>query len=151
MMNQKLAVVTADRMTRGVGIRVPLYCQRWVRECVQEVYGGDYDEFWAGSAKATARRFLAAAKANTLPTGVKVIETSDPFDTQLGDLLYRLSGSGGFGHVGIRIGGNKVAENSVTKFGRTKGAIGWRHLLVCQAPVETGWWGSIEVVVRLPE
>lgn len=91
------------------------YCQRFVRQVVQSVAGDRYDRLWADSAKATAQRCVDAGLA---------VE-GDPAD---GDLLYRTTGSGGHGHVGIYVGDGRVAENSSTKIGRVQGAKGYRSL-----------------------
>jgi cell wall-associated NlpC family hydrolase len=106
-----------------------------VRECVQVVYGGKYDAWWMDSALHTAQRFLKRR-----PAGVKVIRTKKIEDTQLGDLLYCTVGHGGYGHVGIRVAGNRVAENSVIHSG-PHGVIGFRSLAEF----------DFDVVVRLPD
>lgn len=132
----KLADVALARMKSGMGEREPGYCQRWVRQCCQFIYGGKYNRWWQASAKDTATQFL-----NHPPEGVIVLKTNRVSKTRLGDLLYCTEGHGGFGHVGIRIPGNRVAENSVRKADRTHGAIGTCPL------ADFGF----DVVVRLPE
>lgn len=150
-MNHAITNAAEYRVRRGVGPRLPLFCQRWVRIVVQSVYGARYDTLWRGSAAATARRCLQLAAAGKLPPGVVLVRDPEPSQTQLGDLLYRLTGYGGYGHVGIRSPGNRVAENAATRWGRVHGAIGYRMLLRAESPVPAAWWGPIELAVRLPE
>jgi hypothetical protein len=45
------------------------------------------------------------------------------------------------GHVGIRVAGNRVAENSTTRVGRVQGAKGFRTL---------DQFGKVDLIVRLP-
>lgn len=145
-MNHKLDNEARYRADEGFGVQTPGNCQRWIRQLVQAVYGDRYDDWWRDSAKHTAEAFLADP-----PPGAVVLETSDPADTQVGDLLYKRRGSGGFGHVGIRVTGNRVAENSSTAYGRTHGAIGYRYLLRGEAQSAAAWFGRFDLVVRLPE
>ncbi|MBV9469834.1 MAG: hypothetical protein JOZ57_11380, partial [Abitibacteriaceae bacterium] len=76
--------------------------ERWVRQVCQHVYGNKYDAFWRASARETGLafvedgRFVVPLQAGSVP----------------GDLLFKLYGSGGDGHVGIRVLSNRVAENS---------------------------------------
>ncbi len=107
----------------------PGYCQRFVRQVVQRALGDQFDHLWAESAKATAQRCLEA--------GLAVVGEPQP-----GDLLYRTSGSGGYGHVGIYVGDDRVAENSSTKIGRVQGAKGFRTLRQ---------FGAVDVLVRLDQ
>lgn len=68
---------------------------------MQAVYGDRFDEYWRDSALHTGLAFRSS------PYNVPLTQGS----TQ-GALLYKLHGSGGDGHVGIRVMGNMVAENS---------------------------------------
>lgn len=123
-MNKELAAVAQKRAVNGIGPEEPGWCQRWVRLCIEEVYGDRWDAYMRDSALHTARAFLGNA-GGLSHAGVRVIESSRIEDTQIGDLLYCTEGHGSFGHVGIRVEGNKVAENSVRHTGRTHGAIGF--------------------------
>jgi hypothetical protein len=133
-MNQPLANEALYRASAGLGERKPSYCQRWVRQCLTAVYGNRYGAWMKGSALRTARAFCAKH-----PAGSQVIKSSRVEDTQLGDLLYATEGHGGFGHVMIRVEGNRVAENSVVHHG-PHGAIGFRSL----------WEVDFDIIVRLP-
>ena len=136
MAAKKLADVALKRATEGKGERKPGYCQRWARQCVQAALGSRYDAWWRGEADETAAAFLTNP-----PPGAQVIRSRSVSKTRLGDLLYCTTGHGGQGHVGIRVLGNRVAENSVRKSGRTHGAIGFCPL---------GEFG-FDVIVRLPQ
>jgi hypothetical protein len=96
---------------------------------VQAVYGSKFDEFWSTSARLTGRRFKKSPYAVNLTNGSVV-----------GDLLYKLNGSGGAGHVGIRIAGNRVAENSSVHWDGID-ARGIRTLRE---------FGHFDLIVRLP-
>lgn len=132
-MNTKLATVARQRAEQGLGERKPGYCQRWVRQCLESVYGKRYGPWMRASAKHTAAEFL-----RRVPKGAKVISSSRVEDTRLGDLLYSTRGE--FGHVSIRVLGNRVAENSSTHNG-PNGAIGFRSLFTVH----------FDIIVRLPE
>lgn len=108
------------------------YCQRFVRQCLEAVYGDKYADYMKSSAKLAAQAFLS----NGLGTqNFRVLE--------VGDILYKTKGSGGFGHVGIYLGDGKgVAENSSTPIGRVQGAKGIRTLRQ---------FGGYQVMVRLPD
>ena len=110
------------RATEGIGPRQQGRCQQWVRQCVQAMAGDAYDSYWRGSALLTAQAFAAHP-----PPGCTVIPTSKVSRTRLGDILYCTEGHGGYGHVGIRVVGNRVAENSVVHSG-PHGGIGFRAL-----------------------
>lgn len=58
-----------------------------------------------------------------------------------GDLLFKLTGSGGFGHVGIRVAGNMVAENSSVHDDDDGDARGLRTLAE---------FGDFDVIIRIP-
>lgn len=137
--------------TEGHGETEDGYCQRWVRQVIQDVYGDAYNAFMLESAKKSAIAWKKARADSTLPQGVSVLVTSDYKQTMIGDILYKTIGSGDFGHVGIRVLGNKVAENSSTNYGRTHGALGFRKLVRETGDPASAWWGSPNVVVRLPQ
>jgi hypothetical protein len=111
----------------------PGYCQRFTRQVVQKVYGGKFDKYFKSSAYETMLAFKDS------PYAVPVERGSLP-----GDLLYKgRKTSGTHGHVGIRILGNKVAENSsahVREMG-DRDARGTRSLEA---------FGEFELIVRLP-
>jgi cell wall-associated NlpC family hydrolase len=94
-----------------------------VRRCIWKAHGQALSErFRAPSARKAAYKALSqglAFPAKQLPKrgGLKQ-----------GDILYKTEGSGGFGHVGIYVGNNKVAENASTRHGRVRGALGFRTL-----------------------
>ncbi len=112
-------------------VREPGMCQKFVRQCVQALYGAEYDEFRAGSAKAAAElwensRFAVDPKRGSLP----------------GDILYWTSQRHGrHGHTAIRIFGNSVAENSIIHHHPKIGGKGIRPLVDLDRP---------DLIVRLP-
>jgi cell wall-associated NlpC family hydrolase len=145
--NLPLAARALERCADGEGAQTPGYCQRWARQCVQSLYGDTYDRFWRKSALLTAQAWLDAKEKRALPKGVQVFRACDVSDTRLGDLLYCTSGHGGFGHVGIRVLGNRVAENSVVHHGE-HGAIGFRPLFHYREDPTPAF--TFDVIVRLP-
>lgn len=122
-MKNELAETALARALAGTGEQEKGYCQRWVRQCLQAIYGSTYDRWMRPSAKETAKAFLADP-----PRGCVVIQSVSPSRTRLGDLLFATTGHGGLGHVSIRVLGNRVAENSVRTTRRTHGAIGFHPL-----------------------
>lgn len=109
----------------------PTFCQRYVREIAQEVYGHTYDELWKSNAIESAKavlnsRFYRHPNTGTLP----------------GDICYKTRGSGPDGHVGIRVWGNFIAENSSYHSRRNNGDA--RGLRTVQE------FGAIQIVCRLP-
>ena len=143
-MNEKLAARAVERIEAHAEPTEPSWCQRWVRLCVESLYGRRYSELLhRPSARDAGQAFLAAKRAGTLPQGVLVIANPDVKDTRVGDLLYKLGPrESSPGHVGIRVKGNRVAENSSTRIGRVYRALGYRSL---------SQYGNIDVAVRLPE
>ncbi len=79
----------------------PHRCQEWVRLCAEQEFGTKFDDEFDETALLSARNFKGTKYEVPLENG-----------SQPGDLLYKMTGSGGNGHVAIRILGNKVAENS---------------------------------------
>jgi hypothetical protein len=128
-MNKTLAdaakkAVTAPGFEKGDG-----YCQKWVRQVIQKVYGSKFDAYHKASAKKSALAWLNS------PYGFRYTGQQ----LEVGDILYKTTGSGGFGHVGIDLGG-QIAENS-SVHGK-KDARGFRWI---------NDFGDFQVVVRLPE
>lgn len=106
----------------------PGWCQRWARQVVEAVAG----QRFAAMMGPTARESGLAAQR---------LGWTVPGPPRPGDLLYRLGGSGGYGHVGILVQSGKVAENSSTSVGRIRGAVGYRTL---------AQFGPYDLIVRLP-
>lgn len=124
----KAAVETIERA--GTDARKGM-CQKAVRETVQREYGGKFDAYHKG----TARESMNAWKNS--PYAVNPKSGSLP-----GDILYKApTRAVPAGHVGIRVSGNKVAENSSTRLGRVRGAYGYRS-------IES--FGTVALIVRLP-
>ena len=142
-MNDKLADLAERRISEHAEPTTANWCQRWVRLTVEAIYGKRYEALLhQPSARLAALAFVAAQRSGDLPPGVEVIVGGTVKDTQLGDLLYKLgSHDAAPGHVGIRVRGNRVAENSSTSLGRVYRALGFRTL---------SQYGKIDVIVRLP-
>lgn len=110
----------------------PSYCQRFVRQVIQSEYGGRFDKFHKDTADASMK---AWAKS---PYAVHPDRGSVP-----GDILYwRETPSRRHGHVGVRVTGNKIAENSYVHQGNQNGAKGYRPLSALGKP---------DLIVRIPE
>lgn len=156
-MNAKLANTAKNRATAGLGEQRPMYCARWVRQCIEERYGTIYDAILRSAdsagrttARASALKWLKLAKASKLPDGVTVIHSSDVADTQVGDIVYCTNGHGVYGHVGIRTWGNRVAENTVRRSfpsKGTKGGVGYTHGSIAFSALSSF---GFDVIVRLP-
>lgn len=136
-----IASVYDDNLDRGnpnylddPGVKAKAMCSRFARCANRKTYGPKYQGLFGGSAIATGR--------NMQDAGVTV--QGKP---QLGDYLIKMTGSGGFGHIGIfvgdvpGIGKNMMADNSSTKKGRVSGAKGFRPLRE---------WGDYDLIARLP-
>ncbi|MCC7494466.1 MAG: hypothetical protein IT204_19065 [Fimbriimonadaceae bacterium] len=143
-MNATLATRADARIAAHAEPTGPSWCQRWVRLTVESLYGKLYEAMLhQASARAAGLAFLNAHREGALPKGVIVIPNPDVKDTRVGDLLYKLGPrKSSPGHVGIRVKGNRVAENSSTRIGRVYRALGYRSL---------AQYGRIDVAVRLPE
>lgn len=128
-MNQRLIDAATKALTAHNFETRPHYCQRWVRQVIESVYGDRFDAFSADTALHAGLRWRKSKYNVPLTEGC----------TQ-GDLLYKLTGSGGDGHVGIRIMGNMVAENSSVHWDGSD-ARGRRTLKE---------FGNFDVIVRLP-
>ncbi len=72
-----------------------------MRQVIGAVYGSAYEQYRAESAKEAGRLWRKSKFKVPLKNG-----------SQVGDILYKVDCGGEFGHVGIRIPGNRVAENS---------------------------------------
>jgi len=106
-------------------------CQKAVRETIQDEYGDAYDAFHKGTAEASRRAWIRGGFAVDPQRGSVV-----------GDILYKApTRNVAAGHVGIRVAGNRVAENSSTSVGRVRGAYGFRTLEE---------FGAVKTIVRLP-
>ena len=134
-MGKKLAAVATDAVTADKGFeRGSGYCQKWVRQCVQKLHGHRFDEYFKGSAVETMEAFRNS------PYAVKVSDGSVP-----GDILYKgRKTSGTYGHTGIRVPGNRVAENSSSHINEAgdRDARGFRSLDA---------FGKYELIVRLED
>lgn len=106
-------------------------CQKWVRQCVQFLHGSRFDQYHKATAELSR---LAWSKS---PYAV------DPsHGSVVGDILYkRGTPSQPEGHVGIRVAGNRVAENSSFHWDGHD-ARGTRSL---------AQFGKVDLIVRLPE
>jgi hypothetical protein len=107
----------------------PHLCQKWVRQVIQSLYSDTFDQLFETDAIRTGNCF------NAHGLGVPLLHGS-----AVGDVLYKLHGSGGHGHVGIRIEGNRVAENSSVHWDGHE-ARGIRSLRE---------FGNFDLIIRLP-
>jgi len=82
-------------------------CQKFARIVVQKVVGHQFD---AVLQKASAKE--AALSLYHAGIAFPKSQLAAKGGLKAGDLIYKTVGSGGFGHVGIYLGDNKVAENS---------------------------------------
>lgn len=127
-MNLPFARFALHCLTAVGYVKKPHRCEQFVREVAQAHFVQQYSEFWSDTARNTGLRFKNSEYAVPLEQG------SVP-----GDLLFKLNGSGGDGHVGIRIEGNRVAENSSVHWNGTD-ARGTRSMKE---------FGHFDVIVRL--
>jgi hypothetical protein len=106
------------------------YCSRFCRQVTAYTFGNRFDHLFGGNAAETAHRFNEAGciwKAGTI-------------EIRPGDFLFK-NHDGPPGHVGILTDTLLVAENSSTKIGRVRGALGFRTLHE---------FGHFDYVGRLP-
>ena len=129
-MNKELASGAIKAVTDPAFESRKGFCSRLVREVVASAYGDRYQDLFGPSALATAGDFEQA--------GLTVDATPNP---DPGDILFKTSGAGPFGHVGIFTGDKGVAENSSTSIGRVQGAKGYRSL---------AQFGPFQSIGRLP-
>jgi hypothetical protein len=128
-MNEPLIAGATRALRDPHFITLPHRCQQWLRQVIQHVYGSEFDEFHKANAASSGRAWRLSTYAVPLSSG-----------SQPGDILYKLKGSGGDGHVGIRLPKNLVAENSSVHWdGRD--ARGVRTLKE---------FGNFDLIVRLP-
>lgn len=133
MANQKIADAAHAAMTDSDIESGRGFCSRFVRQVVSKVYGNQYRGLFGASAIDTGHNFRRV--------GLDASVTQES-QLEVGDILFKMTGSGGFGHVGIYVGGSKgLASNSSTPIGRVSGAKGYRTL---------GQWGAWQLVGRIP-
>ncbi len=146
--NQALARAATNGVTDRRFETEPTYCGRFVNQCVEMAYHGTPSRNAATYRSGPYTRFFGGYKRPTATTtgrnfqrdGCYVVRvTGGRFEP--GDILFKMHGSGGDGHVGIYVGGGRVAENSSTPRGRVQGAKGYRSLAE---------YGHVDLVVRLP-
>jgi hypothetical protein len=133
MPNKKLAAKAVAALTEPGFEKTAGYCQKFTRQVVQSALGHQYDKFFKASAVETMNAFKKSPYAVPVANG-----------SQIGDILYKgTKTSGKYGHVGIRVAGNKVAENSSSHVSEgDRDARGTRSLDA---------FGAYELIVRLPE
>ena len=102
------------------------WCARFFRECVTQVYGARFADLFERATKTAVGYGCAFRNAGYAATGGRAV----------GDALFKLSGSKGFGHVGILTPGDLVAEASIVHGGR-----GTRSLAA---------FGRWDLTIRLP-
>lgn len=128
----KLAKMAERTVKAGSRDTWPGMCQKFVRMNIQDIYGGEFDAYHKGTAHASMKAWQGS------PYAVKPAHGS-----VVGDILYIRGNSGNpAGHVGIRIPGNRVAENSTRRSGRVRGGLGF---------VSLEDFGRVDLIVRLPE
>jgi hypothetical protein len=130
----------ADQAKKGLtdkSVKTAGYCQRWVRQQIMATYGPTlykkyFEKFMKGSAYETMLAFQKSPYAVPVSNG-----------SVIGDILYKgRKTSGKYGHVGIRIVGNRVAENSSSHI--APGDNDARGIRSYEA------YGPYELIVRLP-
>jgi len=127
----RLAIIAASRANAGRGILQRGMCQAWTRECYEQLYGLMFEDHHKASAH------LAMRSWQNTPYAVDASEGSLP-----GDILYiAASWRNRHGHVGIRVLGNRIAENSTRRSGRVRGGVGF---------VSLAEFGRVSLIVRLP-
>jgi hypothetical protein len=130
-MNETMSTTAKYALTAPHFTSIPHECQIWTREVYEFVYAEQFEKYRRSSARQTALAFKESPFYVPFPNG-----------STIGDLLYKTVGSGGDGHVGIRINGNRVAENSsVHVEDDAPDARGIRTLKE---------FGNFDVIVRLP-
>lgn len=134
MANDKLAQVAIDGVENSNWApHESGWCQVFVRLCYEHVYGKTYEGFRRKSANLTGRAFRAGGLAMTKAQAGAL---------QAGDILYKCPDNlDHYGHVGIFVGNDRIAENSSTSIGRVRGALGFRTV---------SQFGSYDLIVRLP-
>ena len=130
--NKKLAALAEKRVKNGQGDQTPGMCQKKVRQDIQDLYGSKFDAYHKGTAHASMKAWAGSPYAVDPENGSVV-----------GDILYKRGTSGQpAGHVGIRVPGNRVAENATRRTGRVHGGLGF---------VGLEDFGRVDLIVRLPQ
>jgi hypothetical protein len=130
-MNETMSIAGKHALTAPQFVSLPHRCQQWARQVYELVYGQEFEKYRRENARLTALAWRASPYNVPLERG-----------SVIGDLLYKTHGSGGDGHVGIRINGNRVAENSSLHFDDDDDdARGIRTLRE---------FGHFDVIIRLP-
>lgn len=129
--NPVLAAVAERALRDAHFTSVAGMCQKLVRQVVQAFAGSRYDQYHKATAE-LSRQAWANSPYAVSPSQGSVV----------GDILYKKGTPGQpAGHVGIRVPGNRVAENATTGKGRINGAKGYRSLEE---------FGRVDLIVRLP-
>jgi hypothetical protein len=109
---------------------VPGWCKRAVRQVQAKVYGSQFAEYFEGDdAKQCSENFAGSE-----------YEVPEGHGTAVGDIFF-YDDHGPHGHVGIRIPGNRLWENSIVHGSGNQGGKGTRWLKRVGTPTR---------VVRLP-
>ncbi len=124
-----LAIAALHSLRSRETTKEPHQCEKWARQVKERVYGAKFSPLQRHNAMMTAMAFKEAGFS--IPLACGSIE---------GDLLYKIYGSGGDGHVGIRLRGNVVAENSSVHWDGSD-ARGLRTMAE---------FGNFDVIIRLP-
>jgi hypothetical protein len=110
MENLKQAAEAQLALSAEWAERMPGFCLRWVRECVQHAYGNNA---WPAPLGLDAAGVMGWALRNAKAT------TGEGYG-MIGNILFYTGPEHGIhGHVVIRIPGNQIAENSVVHFNGT--------------------------------
>lgn len=127
----KLAAMAVKALTAKGFESTPGYCQRFFRQVRQAVHAHNYDAYDGATAEQSRKLWLGTPFAVAPEHG-----------SVIGDVLYKkATPNQPDGHVGIRIAGNKVAENSTVHSGKFGGR-GVRSLED---------FGHYDLIVRIPE
>lgn len=106
-------------------------CQKFVRQVIQKVYGSKYDKYHQATAELSRQKWHWSD-----------FQVDPARGSVVGDILYkRGTDRQSAGHVGIRIAGNRVAENSSVHRNGVNGSKGVRTLEA---------FGKVDLIVRLP-
>lgn len=128
--NPALSAAAISGLTNPAFEKKPGMCQRFVRQAIQRAHGNRFDRFHLGTAELSRRAWINGGYSVEPKNG-----------SVIGDILYKKATSGQpEGHVGIRISGNRVAENSTRSAGRISGGKGI---------VSLAEFGHVDTIVRL--
>lgn len=137
-MNRTLAAVALRALVAPGYETHKGYCARWVRQCDETACGDErHNDYWRTDDSPSAAKSAVAFRDAGL--GFNYSGQS----LQIGDILFKTLGSGGFGHVGIYTP-RGVAENSSYQAARSGNgdARGLRSLAA---------FGAFQIVARLPD